>query len=300
MNVLSRTRPDTRDIALVLAQVIRRRAAGGRRGGGGGMLCRRWPLARRACLHLADPDGERRCRRSRRRSRRLWRAPSPATSTFPPAARSRVASAAPAPTASRRSSSSRPRSAAPTAWSAWSRRRGAWRAWTVVTTLEELHGYPDGRPRAVSDAEKYSRDFGGENWLDQRRKALSLRRSRSDRADRGRRPGRPVGGGAPQPSRRRHADRRSQPAHRRQLAPALSLAHPAQRGARQPPAVDAVPADLAGVHPQGQARQLVRDLCREPRAQLLDGHRAGRRPLGRQGGPLDGDAASAATAASAP
>ena len=25
---------------------------------------------------------------------------------------------------------------------------GAWRAWTVVTTLEELHGYPDGRPRA--------------------------------------------------------------------------------------------------------------------------------------------------------
>lgn len=47
---------------------------------------------------------------------------------------------------------------------------GAWRAWTVVTTLEELHGYPDGRPKAVSDAEKYSRDFGGENWLDQRRK----------------------------------------------------------------------------------------------------------------------------------
>jgi cation diffusion facilitator CzcD-associated flavoprotein CzcO len=48
---------------------------------------------------------------------------------------------------------------------------GAWRAWTLVTTLEELHGYPDGRPRAMSDAEKYSRDFGGENWLDQRRKA---------------------------------------------------------------------------------------------------------------------------------
>jgi putative flavoprotein involved in K+ transport len=48
---------------------------------------------------------------------------------------------------------------------------GAWRAWTVVTTLEELHGYPDGRPRAMSDAEKYSRDFGGENWLDQRNRA---------------------------------------------------------------------------------------------------------------------------------
>src|SRR5262245_4194621 len=50
---------------------------------------------------------------------------------------------------------------------------GAWRAWTLLTTLEELHGYPDGRPRAVSDAERYSRDFGGENWADQRRKALA-------------------------------------------------------------------------------------------------------------------------------
>ena len=48
---------------------------------------------------------------------------------------------------------------------------GEWRAWTLLTTLEELHGYPDGRPKAVSDAETFSRDFGGENWLDQRRKA---------------------------------------------------------------------------------------------------------------------------------
>ena len=48
---------------------------------------------------------------------------------------------------------------------------GAWKAWTLLTTLEELHGYPDGGPKAVSDAEKYSRDFGGENWLDQRRRA---------------------------------------------------------------------------------------------------------------------------------
>ena len=50
---------------------------------------------------------------------------------------------------------------------------GHWRIWTLLTTLEELHGYPDGRPKAVSDAEKFSRDFGGENWLDQRRKALA-------------------------------------------------------------------------------------------------------------------------------
>ena len=48
---------------------------------------------------------------------------------------------------------------------------GAWRAWTLLTTLEELRGYPDGRPKAMSDAEKFSRDFGGENWADQRRRA---------------------------------------------------------------------------------------------------------------------------------
>lgn len=48
---------------------------------------------------------------------------------------------------------------------------GSWKAWTLLTTLEELHGYPDGRPPALSDAEKFSRDFGGENWADQRRRA---------------------------------------------------------------------------------------------------------------------------------
>jgi len=48
---------------------------------------------------------------------------------------------------------------------------GTWRAWSLLTTLEELHGWPDGKPRELSDAERYSRDFGGANWLDQRLKA---------------------------------------------------------------------------------------------------------------------------------
>jgi cation diffusion facilitator CzcD-associated flavoprotein CzcO len=53
------------------------------------------------------------------------------------------------------------------------RSEGAWRAWTLLTTLEELRGWPDGRRPEVSDTERYSRDFGGDNWLDQRRKALT-------------------------------------------------------------------------------------------------------------------------------
>jgi len=48
---------------------------------------------------------------------------------------------------------------------------GTWRAWSLLTTLEELQGWPDGKPRELSDAERYSRDFGGANWLDQRTKA---------------------------------------------------------------------------------------------------------------------------------
>src|SRR3954470_8172801 len=53
------------------------------------------------------------------------------------------------------------------------RSEGGWRAWTLLTTLETLHGWPDGRPPELSDAERYSRDFGGENWLDQRQRALA-------------------------------------------------------------------------------------------------------------------------------
>src|SRR5262249_4697397 len=47
-----------------------------------------------------------------------------------------------------------------------------WRAWTLASTLETLDGWPDGRPPELDDAERYSRDFGGDNWHDQRRKSL--------------------------------------------------------------------------------------------------------------------------------
>lgn len=50
---------------------------------------------------------------------------------------------------------------------------GVWRCWTLVTTLEELRGFPEIQPQDVDDAERYSRDFGGENWLDQRKRSIA-------------------------------------------------------------------------------------------------------------------------------
>lgn len=48
---------------------------------------------------------------------------------------------------------------------------GQWRAWTLLTALEELKGFEervgDRRPKG----ESYSRNFGGDNWLDHRTKA---------------------------------------------------------------------------------------------------------------------------------
>ena len=103
--------------------------------------------------------------------------------------------------------------------------------------------------------------------------------SRSRRPRGRRRPGRPVDRRAPAAIRRRYADRRPPSAHRRQLAQALSFADAAQRDARQSSALHAVPADLPGLYPEGQARELVRSLCRKPGAELLARHRARRRRL---------------------
>ena len=138
------------------------------------------------------------------------------------------------------------------------------KAWTLLTELGELKGFEEQvgvqRPRGNA----YSRDFRGPNWLD-------LRKASAGYADRD-----PtvlvIGGGqsglshrrAAEAIERRYADRRSRKAHRRQLAQALSRADAAQPGAGQSPALHAFPAELADLHPQGQARQLVRGLCREP------------------------------------
>ena len=118
--------------------------------------------------------------------------------TCPTTARRRAGCAAPARTASRPSSSSTPRSGHANAVVRLVESGDGWRAWSLLTTLETLHGWPDGRPPEVSDAERYSRDFGGANWLDQRQKALAYDRPRPGRRGRRRRPGRPLDRGAAQ------------------------------------------------------------------------------------------------------
>ncbi len=46
-------------------------------------------------------------------------------------------------------------------------------AWTLATTLEELHGHAEPRPGARCGDPDYARDFGAENWLDKRRRAAA-------------------------------------------------------------------------------------------------------------------------------
>ena len=147
--------------------------------------------------------------------------------------------------------------------------RSSEKAWTLLTALEELKargahrqapsgwagvfaGFP--RPELAGSAQAIERVQG----------------SRPGGAGRRRRPGR-LSIAARLARAAMTLDRRPRRARRRQLAQALSRAHAAQPGAREPPAVHALPAQLPGLHPEGQARQLVRGLCRGDGAQFLDG-----------------------------
>ena len=76
---------------------------------------------------------------------------------------------APARKRSKRCSHSKPRSAAAPAFSASRPIPHGLRAWTIVTTLEELRGHEEAfRVRPEPDS---TRDFGAENWTDRLSKA---------------------------------------------------------------------------------------------------------------------------------
>jgi hypothetical protein len=50
---------------------------------------------------------------------------------------------------------------------------GAWKAWTLLTALEELKGHEEQVGRARPHGESYSRDFRGPNWFDLRKQAAA-------------------------------------------------------------------------------------------------------------------------------
>ncbi len=151
--------------------------------------------------------------------------------------------------------------------------RNTLKAWTLLTTLDELRGFEEQQGAMRPRGQAYSRDFRGPNWLDQRKEAVRYADREPDVLV--------VGGGQAGLSiaarlkqlRDRCTDRRPRSADRRQLAKALSRLDAAQPGASQSPALYAVPAELAGLYPEGQARQLVRSLRRRHGTQLLDRHR---------------------------
>ena len=146
------------------------------------------------------------------------------------------------------------------------------KAWTLLTALQELKGFEEqlgvARPRGQRLFARFSRAELARSAQGVGR----LCRPRSDRAGDRRRPVRPLHRRAAEAIAGRHPDRRSREADRRQLAQALPRADAAQPGAGQSPALHAVSAELADLHPEGQARQLVRILCRRHGAELLDRH----------------------------
>ena len=149
------------------------------------------------------------------------------------------------------------------------------KAWTLLTTLDEMNGFPEQVGRRRPTGQSYSRDFRGPNWLDRRKAA-------ADYADRD-----PavlvVGGGQAGLSIAARltqlqidtliVDRWPRVGDNwRQRYHALTLHNQVQVNHLP---LHAVPAELAHLPAEGQARWLVRGLRREHGAQLLAGDGAG-------------------------
>ena len=136
-----------------------------------GAVRRRMPLARHPRLHLGPAHDLRRRKQSRSAWRRRWRTWRRAGSRWPPAAPRHGGSCARASIRSRRSSASKPRSVPATASCAWSPKAAQPRAWTLMTALDEIRGHEDpANGRRWQDVD-WKRNFGGENWLDRRKRA---------------------------------------------------------------------------------------------------------------------------------
>ncbi len=156
---------------------------------------------------------------------------------------------------------------------------GALKAWTLLTALDELRGFEEQVGRSLSNGKSYPRDFRGPNWLDLRKAAVEY--AERDPAVL------VVGGGqaglsiAARLTQLRVdtliVDREQRIGDNwRNRYHALALhnqVHVNHLPYMHFPQNCAFSAELAGLHSQRQTCRLVRGLCREHGAQLLDRHR---------------------------
>jgi putative flavoprotein involved in K+ transport len=139
---------------------------------------------------------------------------------------------------------------------------GVPRAWTLMTSLDEIRGHEDSANGRRWQNVDWKRNFGGENWLDRRRTAVAY-------ADHD--PAVLVVGAAQAGL--------MVAARLGMLGIDTLTIDREKRDAGQSLSLYAVPAFVAGLHPEGHAGQLVRALCRGDGAQCLDRHGARRRLL---------------------
>ena len=163
-------------------------------------------------------------------------------------------------------------------------------AWTFLTTLDELKGHEENqgatRPKGVEHGARKDRV----TWKERRAAEV-------DGLGRDRDPDVLVIGGGQggialgarlrqlgvEPPRRRPAR-----APRRPVAQPLQVALPARPRLVRPPALPAVPAQLAGLRAEGQDRRLARDVHADHGDQLLGLHDREERHLGRREEGVDG------------
>ena len=145
------------------------------------------------------------------------------------------------------------------------------KAWTLLTTLQELKGFEEKKARAAHQGRRARRAarIARPGSRRARKKSAAGLHEATLRGDHRRRAGRHHAWRAAEEARRAGDHHRKECAAGRHLAQPLQEPVPARPGVVRPPAVPAVPRRLAGVQPEGQDRRLARELHQADGAQLL-------------------------------
>ena len=151
----------------------------------------------------------------------------------------------------------RPRHRAPAAQG--TRRRTRDEAWTLLTAMQELKGHEERKGATRVLGAVHGSDPDTRSWAEKRadEEAALGRTDAAVHAGGRRRSGRHRARRPAAPARCARDRRRPARTARRPVAQALQVAVPARPGLVRPPAVPAVPAELAGVRAEGQDRRLA-------------------------------------------